>query len=383
MDPMVAYAEALRLVRAANAGLAASVCPESEWRRRLACLVAIEQAAGYGKATVAARLGDPDGLARLAGTSVGRARDTIATGEALSRSPVLGDAVADGSVSLDQAAEITRAAAVAPDAVEGLVATARGKSFRALRDEARRVRLAAEPPDLGVRQHRARRLRHWVGELGMVHLDAALEPHVGALLVERLERRARRLRQDADTTEPWERHLADALADTLSGGSGGARRRGDAEVVVLVSHEVARRGWDQVREGEHCRIPGVGPIPPQVARDIAADAFVSGVVFDGTDLREMKRWTRSIPPEIRLALRLGDPPEFDGPRCVDCGKRLSLEIDHVYPVAAGGETSLANNRWRCEACHHTKTRTDHDTIRSHRRREREAEPQIALLAQPP
>jgi hypothetical protein len=51
---------------------------------------------------------------------------------------------------------------------------------------------------------------------------------------------------------------------------GPARR---AELVVLVSHEVARRGWTEVGEGEVCKIPGIGPVFPEVAREIAQDAF--------------------------------------------------------------------------------------------------------------
>lgn len=79
---------------------------------------------------------------------------------------------------------------------------------------------------------------------------------------------------------------------------GPAKRPG---MVVLVSHEVAKRGWNDVREGEVCKIPGVGPIAPERAKEIAQDAFLTGVSFDGKDLRNIKRWTRNIPVEVRLA----------------------------------------------------------------------------------
>ena len=71
-----------------------------------------------------------------------------------------------------------------------------------------------------------------------------------------------------------------------------------------------------------CKIPGVGPIHPQVARRIAGDAFLSGVLYDGKDLRQIRRWSRHIPVEVRTALNLGDPPAFDGIACVDCGNRF-------------------------------------------------------------
>ena len=81
---------------------------------------------------------------------------------------------------------------------------------------------------------------------------------------------------------------------------------------MLVSHEIVTRGWDEVREGEQCKIPGVGPVPPATAKKIAGDAFLTGLFYDGTDLRHMRRWTRNTSVEVLLALESGHPPEFDG-----------------------------------------------------------------------
>ena len=127
---------------------------------------------------------------------------------------------------------------------------------------------------------------------------------------------------------------------------------------MAVSHEVATRGWRTVESGEICHIPGVGPIDPELARDLAQDAFITGVVCDGKDLRQMRRWTRHIPVEIKLALKLGSPPEFDGPRCVDCGNLYRLEHDHERPYSEHGPTSLANLPSRCHPCHVAKTARD-------------------------
>jgi 5-methylcytosine-specific restriction endonuclease McrA len=102
----------------------------------------------------------------------------------------------------------------------------------------------------------------------------------------------------------------------------------------------------------------VGPIAPTVARDIARDAFLSGVIYEGTDLRQFKRWTRNIPHKVALALELGPPPEFDGMKCVDCGKRFRLERDHVEPHSARGPASTENLRPRCWTCHGQKTESD-------------------------
>ena len=127
---------------------------------------------------------------------------------------------------------------------------------------------------------------------------------------------------------------------------------------MLVSHEVAKRGWTDVREGEVCKIPGVGPVSPETARQITADAFINGVIYDGKDLREFKRWTRHIPVEVQEALELGDPPEFDGVACTDCGNRFRTEFDHIEPRAARGPTSKSNLGPKCWPCHHAKTERD-------------------------
>ncbi len=142
----------------------------------------------------------------------------------------------------------------------------------------------------------------------------------------------------------------------LSGSGKGRARR--LELVVLVSHEVVKRGWTDVREGELCKIPGVGPVSPEVAREIAEDAFLSGVFFDGKDLRHFARWTKNIPIEVLVALELGEPPSFNGVCCVDCGNRFRTEFDHVRPRVTHGPTSKPNLKPRCWSCHQAKTKRD-------------------------
>jgi HNH endonuclease len=159
-----------------------------------------------------------------------------------------------------------------------------------------------------------------------------------------------------ETRAPFERYLSDAYARMLAGGTTTPPRK--PELVVLVSHEIIKRGWKDVREGEHCKIPGVGPVAPEVAREIARDAFLTGVFYDGKDLRNTCRWTRNPPVEVRIALELGDPPDFDGVKCVDCGKRFRTENDHVEPHVALGPASTANLKPRCYSCHRTKTDRD-------------------------
>lgn len=348
--------DAVSLLEKANADLDPELLTVAGARERLRVYARARKLADYGIAALAARLDDAQGLARETGTSVGKAKETLATSEALTSSAPLGEALKQGAVSLDQASEIGRAEAAAPGAAEELIAVAREESFAVLREKARKVKLEAEQRvGLAARQHAARSARSYSDELGMVNIHLTLEPHVGTPIVSRAEAEAARLARATpkEGREPFERYLADAYVKLMSGTETPRTRR--PELVVLVSHEVVKRGWKDVAAGEVCKIPGVGPVAPEVAKEIARDAFLNGVFFDGVDLRHLARWTKHIPVEVSIALELGDPPEFDGVRCVDCGNRFRTEIDHLEPRAALGPTSTANLSPRCWRCHKTKT----------------------------
>ena len=107
-----------------------------------------------------------------------------------------------------------------------------------------------------------------------------------------------------------------------------------------------------------CKIPGVGPISAQTAKEIASDAFLTGLFYDGTDLRHFRRWTRNTPVEVLTALQLGEAPGFDGVKCTDCGRRFRNEKEHSEPHVAGGLASTGNLKWRCYGCHQNKTAED-------------------------
>ena len=104
--------------------------------------------------------------------------------------------------------------------------------------------------------------------------------------------------------------------------------------------------------------PGVGPVAPEVARKIAEDAFLTGLFYDGKDLTQIKRWTRHRPVEVDLALELGDPPGFEGVKCVDCGNHFRNQMDHLEPHCGGGTASTDNLKPRCDPCHQAKTARD-------------------------
>jgi hypothetical protein len=368
--------EMVKELRSALQTIVKALDPEVLEARSAVTLVqefaAVENLAATGKALAAKRVAESGAwrsngslsaaqwMAAKTGTSVGKAKDTIATAEVLAESGDLDDALRHGNVSLDQATEIARAEESRPGAAAELLRVAQDEAFHVLKDKARRVKLEAEQhKGLAERQRAARGARSHCDDLGMVNIHLRVEPHVGTPIVNRAEAEAQRLHRAAkkkERAEPFERHLADAYAALLSGKGKGRSKR--PELVVLVSHEVAKRGWKDVKAGEVCKIPGIGPVSPEVAKEIAQDAFLTGVFYDGVNLRNTRRWTRSISVEVRLALELGPPPDFDGVRCVDCGNRFRTENDHVEPHCTHGPAALDNLEPRCWSCHQAKTARD-------------------------
>jgi HNH endonuclease len=355
--------QAVELLEKANAGLQPELLSALDARELLGFYTRLEKMSAFGKVALARKVDDAAEIARVAGTSMGKAKETVATSRIVEQAEELNDALKHGVISFDQAAEIAKAEESSPGASRKLLATARDEPFHVLKEKARNLKLEAEQHrDLAARQRAARSARSYTDALGMINIHLALEPHVGSPIVARAEAEAARLAKGAkrngsqEEPEPFERLLADAYAALLSGSGKGRARR--PELVVLVSYEVAKRGWKDVREGEVCKIPGIGPVSPQIAREIADEAFLSGVFYDGKDLRQFVRWTRHIPVEVAIALELGEPPEFDGVVCVDCGNRFKTEFDHVEPRVAGGPMSNGNLKPRCWRCHQTKTASD-------------------------
>ncbi len=349
----------------ANANLQPELLTVERARELMAAYARVQKLGAFGVAALSRRLQEAE-VARLTGSSLGKAKEIATTGKVMATSVELSDALQHGDLSLDQAVQIASAEESAPGAARHLVAVAQDEPFHVLKEKARKAKLEAEQHrDLGARQRAARRARSYRDDLGMMHIHLEFQPHVGAPIVARAEAEAQRLARKAkqsDQQEPFERHLADAYAAMLAGGGSGRAKR--PELVVLVSHGVATRGWIDVRDKEVCKIPGLGPVAPSVARKVAQDAFLNGVFFDGTDLRHFKRWSRDIPVEVRVALELGQPPDFDGVACVDCGNRFRTEFDHVQPRSAGGPTCASNLDPRCWPCHQAKTKRDLSAARS-------------------
>jgi hypothetical protein len=351
--------QAIELLEKANAELEPELLDSSGARVVLDRYSKARRLVDYGVAAVARKVDDAAVVSRVTGTPVGHAKATIALGNNLKAAPELGAALQTGAVSAEQAVHIASAEASVPGATEELVKTANSEPFHVFKDAARKLKLEAEQHNgLATRQHAARAARHYADELGMTHIHLTLEPFAATPIVNRAEADAERLYKTArktGQTEAFEAYLADAFVEMLSGtGKGRASR---PELVVLIDYDTIKNGW-KLTPGGISKIPGVGPIDPQDAQEVAQDAFINAVLVDGADLRHFKRFSRHVPPEIKVALELGTAPAFDGPVCCGCGNRFRPERDHLEPVAAHGPTSYSNLKWKCNPCHVAKTEAD-------------------------
>jgi len=341
-------------------------------------LAVAENACAVARARMAARAAEcgahrgrgfadaQDWMATVTGSSVREARaelDAVREVEACADTRA---ALVAGEVSVAQAAEIAKAETEVAGVEGELLDVARRGSLGAVRTRARKRRLEAiDREELHRRQVAARELRHWVDELGMVCGSFRLPPVPGQAFVTRLERAAKRLGRadrNAGGHERFEALAADALVAMPAPPEGSdetRRRAASADVVIVQSAEVARRG--HVHDGELCHVVGGGPVAPsEVEELIAAGAFVKAVLHDGERVTHVAHYGRHLSATMRTARGIGPPPEFDGRRCVEpgCERRLGLETDHRVPVAAGGPTSGENLDDRCTPHHWEKTRRD-------------------------
>ncbi len=343
------------------------------------CALVAEQLATTEKACAALRLvaaaravecgahhqrGFKDGAAWLAqqsGSTGAQARRALETAGRLEDCPDTKAALLAGDISLAQAAEVIEAQRDTPDAEAALLPVARMWDLSRLRDEAREYRQAhTEVHDLHDQQQQARFFRHWRDRLGLIHFSGALPPETGLPLVRRIEVAASRARRDArsaDNTsaEPWDRYAADALV-ALTAGRDTDKRSERAELVIVCDLFAWRRG--HTHPGEVCHLVDGGPVPVDLAHELARDAFVAAVLHDGVNIHAVQRFGRYLPVELRTALDLGPVPQFTGRQCADCGRRWGLQYDHVDPVANHGPTSYANIEARCWPCHQDKTERD-------------------------
>ena len=338
-------------------------------------VTAVKNAAATMEALLATRIADTgewrragvksaeEHVARLTGTSVGRARQALETAARLEGLDATADAARSGLISPEQAAAVSDAAAAAPSAEQRLIESARRTSLADLQVECTRVKAAADrDPDETYRRNRAaRRLRLWDDGNGVAKLFGATTPDQMAIIKKAVEQRADALFRAARTEgrrEPRGAYLVDALeqicAEWLDGPEGGRsqKRRRPKPVflgIVRADLEALRRG--AVEGDEICEIAGLGPVPVRVAESLLGDSVLHLVLTKGTAVGTTVNLRRGPNTAQRVALLATQP----GCSITGCTSPFT-EIDHDDPWARCRVTELVN-LWRyCTHHHGLKTR---------------------------
>ena len=316
-------------------------------------------------------------VAEASGTGLGPAIDALEAARQLGSLPATEDAVRAGRLSEAQVKEIAGAAILQPGAEQELVEAAGTQPHSLLKLRCRRVKATGRDQAASYEEiHRRRYLRHWTDNDGAFRFDARMTPDAGARLAAAIKGESDRLATEARRSgirEPSRAHDADALVRLAGGdahaggtavegraspGGGSTRpdgtRHGPATMVhVRVDHAALLRG--HVEPGELCEIPGVGPIPVEVARRLAVDSFLNVLVTDGVDVTTVATAGRTIPAAVRRAIVERDPC------CVvpGCSRCDDLDIDHIDPFGRGGPTRLDNLCRLCRWHHYLKTHQGH------------------------
>ena len=100
-----------------------------------------------------------------------------------------------------------------------------------------------------------------------------------------------------------------------------------------------------------CEIPGIGPIPVTLARQLSEDAILKVLVTDGVDVKAVAHAGRTIPAHLRSALEVRDR------KCIvpRCDRTIDLETDHRNTYARTRVTRLEDLGRLCRWHHYQKT----------------------------
>ena len=327
-------AEAERLLAALRSLAAATLEDKALWRRE-------------GFRSVA------HWMAAKTGTAVGPAIATMEMVGLLADLPVVAGAFRAGRLSEAQAREIAAVAVDVPEAQDQLVEAAGKLSLRELHDECCRVKAAAvvDEDDRYRRVHRSRNVRSWVDREGVGRLSWRGTPDDLARLTTEIDRRCDDIVEDAvrgGWYESREAHRADALVD-LARPNSAAPAGPDTMIHVMVDYEALMRGHTVA--GEKCEIPGIGPIPVTLARQMSEDAILKVLLTKGVDVRAVAHGGRNIPAHLRSAVEARDQ------KCIvpRCNNRRNTEIDHRNAFGRTRVTKLEDLALLCRWHHYMKT----------------------------
>ncbi len=294
-------------------------------------------------------------LAAKAGTSIASAKAELELSKALPALPATRAALVDGTVSPQQGALIAEAANVNPDSEGSLLASATKHSFKELKDQAQRAKVAGDPdPEATQRRiHENRRLVEFIDAEGAWNLHArgtvADGAKIHAALAPLIERRFHANRAEG-TRSTGEANGFDALV-ALAAERGVEGKSG--RYLGLVRCDLAALQRGRTSDDELCEIAGLGAVPVRTAVDLLGDATWKLIITRGVDVANVTTLSRKASAAMLAAL------QWRSPVCTaeGCGRTI-LQIDHRVPWAETHHTTLQELDRLCSHHHALKTRDD-------------------------
>lgn len=141
--------------------------------------------------------------------------------------------------------------------------------------------------------------------------------------------------------------------DQTDGRASRRKRRRRVDMLIRVDFAALRAGY--VGKGEICEVAGVGPVSVAEAKAYLGEAALKFILTEGTDIKAVAHLGRHLPSPLRSALLW----RYRSCASPDCDRDLGLQVDHDWPYAKGGPTSIENLRPLCHQCHAEKTRRDY------------------------
>ncbi|HEX7834018.1 MAG TPA: DUF222 domain-containing protein, partial [Pseudolysinimonas sp.] len=226
-------------------------------------------------------------------------------------------------------------------------------------DRARRIRERLHPESLKTRraaQFEKRSVAVDPGRDGMSWFSAYLPAESAIAIDDRLDQLAAAMRDPADG-RTFAQLRADALCELMVSGevpesAGGSVSRGIHARVLVTVPALTLLGLDD----EPASLEGYGPIPDDVARQLAAEApsFTRLLTHPETGtVLSVGRDRYTVPADLRLWLRVRD----ETCRAPGCGRRAATsDVDHGRAWADGGPTAGDNLAHLCRGDHGRKHR---------------------------
>ena len=297
--------------------------------------------------------------------------------------PETHDALRDGEISYRHAQVMVEQSATLPDEAlaefeHELLPFAKNLTVAKFTNVIRKKREALHPESISERRTKGiAERRVWVDPQpdGMAYLSAFLSAEVAIAAHGRLTEIAKgQNAPDDDRTLAQKR--ADALSDLLidgdtcsvedalaGGGSGEGSGEGSAKPIGT-GHGIRAKVLVTVpvltllgKSEQPANLEGYGPIDPDVARQLTADApSFTRVLTDPVTsaILDFDRSKYVVPADLRLVLRVRD----EVCRAVGCNKLAAhSDVDHSLDFALGGTTSVGNLAHLCEGHHNLKHHT--------------------------